>query len=299
MTEAASNPPNFGGIPGTSGGDPDRADVVFLPAPFEGSVSYGGGTARGPSALFQASHQVETWDDETGIDLEDLSFAWGPEITPAGTDPRDYAELVRKSAGPVVERGAVPFVIGGEHSVTVGAVRAVAARHPRLHVLSVDAHADLRSEYDGSDHSHACVMRRVLEDGHSATIVGVRSYSAEEARFAAGSSAVRLVPARAVVHGQLSRAEFVSGLGDPLYVTFDVDGLDPSVVPDTGTPEPGGLGWHDALDLLREVFRRRRVVGMDIVELAPTRGSRRSDFAAARLAAKMLTYRSELPINGA
>jgi agmatinase len=205
---------------------------------------------------------------------------------------------VQAAVREVVERGAVPFTLGGEHSVTIGAVRAVRERHPGAHVLSIDAHADLRDSYEGSDHSHACVIRRLLGGG-AATIVGVRSYSGGEARFAAGEPRVRLVPARSVHRGLVSLEELVGSLRDPVYVTFDVDGLDPSVIPATGTPEPGGLSWDDAIALLREVFARRTVVGMDIVELAPAEGSRVSEFAAARLAAKMLSYLPPVPMKGA
>jgi len=280
---------NFAGIPSRSGGIPESAHVVVLPAPFEGTASWGRGQAGGPDALLEASRQVETHDDETGVELEDLSFALGETIAPAGVDARAYAERVERAVAPVVQAGKIPFVIGGEHSVTIGAVRAVRARHPGAHVLSVDAHADLRDEYEGGDHSHACVGRRVLEGGPF-TVVGVRNLSAEEASFVRGARDVRLVSARDFASGRVTPADVVGALGDPVYVTFDVDGLDPGVVSATGTPEPGGLGWWDALDLLRAVFAERTVVGLDVVELAPTPGSRASDFAAARLAAKMLTY---------
>ncbi|MGH2570613.1 MAG: agmatinase, partial [bacterium] len=280
---------NFAGIPTRSGGSPAGARVVLLPAPFEGTASYGKGQAGAPRAIIEASRQVETHDDEEGVDLEDLSFAVGKEITPEGPDARAYAERVHRAVADVVGRGQLPFVLGGEHSVTVGAVRAVRERHPGAHVLSIDAHADLRDRFEGSDHSHACVGRRILEGGPF-TVVGVRNLSAEEASFAKTARGLKLVPARDVASGRTGPADIVRGLGDPVYVTLDVDGLDPSIVTATGTPEPGGLGWWDVLDLLRAVFAARNVVGMDLVELAPVPGSRVSDFAAARLVAKMLTY---------
>jgi agmatinase len=280
---------NFGGVPSRAGGRPGDARVVLLPAPFEGTASYGRGQAKGPRAVLDASGQVETWDDETGIDLEELSFALGPEISPGGADARGYAERVEGAVAAVVAGGKLPFVLGGEHSVTIGAVRAVRERHPGMQVLSIDAHADLRDSYEGNDHSHACVGRRAVEGGPFAA-VGVRSLSAEEAAFAKTAADVRLVSAREVTTGRIAPGEIVAGLADPVYVTLDVDGLDPAIVPATGTPEPGGLGWWDVLDLLRTVFAERNVVGLDLVELAPVAGSRVSDFAAARLAAKMLTY---------
>lgn len=284
------SPPNFAGIPSRAGGRPGDARVVLLPAPFEGTASYGRGQADGPRAILDASRQVETHDDETGAELEELSFALGPEIAvDAGTDARAYCVRVEGAVAAVVAGGKLPFVLGGEHSVTIGAVRAVRELHPEMHVLSIDAHADLRESYEGSDHSHACVGRRVLEGGPF-TAVGVRSLAAEEAAFAGTARGLRLVSAREIVAGRITPDGVVAGLGDPVYVTVDVDGLDPSVIPATGTPEPGGLGWWDVLDLLRTLFAARKVVGMDLVELAPVSGSHVSDFAAARLVAKMLTY---------
>ncbi|MEB3323075.1 MAG: agmatinase [Synechococcaceae cyanobacterium] len=286
MTEAASN---FAGVPSRAGGRAGDARVVLLPAPFEGTASYGRGQGAGPGAILAASRQVETRDDETGVDLEELSFALGPEIAVDGRDARAYSARVEGAVAAVVAGGKLPFVLGGEHSVTIGAVRAVRERHPGLQVLSIDAHADLRDRYEGGDHSHACVGRRVLEGGPF-TAVGVRSLSSEEAAFAKSARALRLVSARDVLSGRVGPEEIVEALGDPVYLTVDVDGLDPSVVPATGTPEPGGLRWWDVLDLLRTLFDRRRVVGMDLVELAPVAGSHVSDFAVARLAAKMLIY---------
>ncbi|MFN8177003.1 MAG: agmatinase [bacterium] len=291
MTDEATYP-NFGGVPTRAQGDVSRAEVVFVQAPYEGSVSYGSGTARGPAAILEASRQVETRDEETRVRLEDLSFCLGPVVEPAPAEgPRAYTERVRAAVREVVAADRIPFVLGGEHSVTIGAARAVREKHPRAHLLSLDAHGDLRDSYAGDDHSHACVVRRLLEGG-PATIVGIRSYSVDEARFAETAPGLRLVPARALLRDGVRPASLVEDLGEEVYVTVDVDGLDPSVVPATGTPEPGGLGWWDALELLREVFARRRVVGMDVVELAPSPGLHGADFAVARLVAKMLSYRS-------
>ncbi len=280
---------NFAGVSSRSGGRVEEARVVLLPAPFDGTASYGRGQAEGPRAILEASLQVETFDDETGVELEGLSFALGSEISAEDVDARGYAERVRAAVAPVVADGRVPFVVGGEHSVTLGAVQAVRGAHPDTHVLSIDAHADLRDRYEGDDYSHACVGRRVFEGGPF-TVVGLRSLSAAEAAFAKGADELTLVSARDVTASRVTPAEIVSKLGADVYVTVDVDGLDPSIVPATGTPEPGGLDWWDVLDLLREVFAQRRVRGMDLVELAPRAGSQVSDFAAARLTAKMITY---------
>jgi agmatinase len=282
---------NFGGVRTRSAGDPERARVEIVCAPYEGTVSYGRGAAAGPAAILDASLQVETRDDETGVRLEDLAYALGPVVEAAeGDAPEDYAERLRGVCRESAGAGRIPLVLGGEHSVTIGALRGVRDVHEIVHVLSIDAHPDLRDSYEGSTHSHACVGRRALEDG-PLTIVGARSWSEEEARLlATHPPGLDLRPAREVVGGGLDPIELAESLGDPVYLTFDVDGLDPSVVPATGTPEPGGLGWWEALDLVRTVLERRRVVGLDVVELAPQAGSHVSDFAVARLVAKLLSY---------
>jgi agmatinase len=232
---------------------------------------------------------VETFDEETGVDLEQLSFALGPVIRPGGPDPADYVRRVQSGVRPIVQEGKLPFVLGGEHSVSIGAVRAVREVHPAAHFLAIDAHADLRDRYEGYDCSHACVARRVHEGG-AVTVLGVRSYSAAEAEYAARAEDLTLVPARTALSAAFSASAFVGALGEEVYVSVDVDGLDPAVIADTGTPEPGGLTWMLTLDVLAEVARRRRIVGLDLVELAPTPAGRASAFAAARLAAKMITY---------
>ncbi len=280
---------NFAGVPSRAGGDPARSRLVLLQAPFEGTVTYGSGASRGPRAILEASLQVETFDEETGVDLEELSFALGPVIRPEGPDPAAYAARVQSAVRAVVEGGKLPFVLGGEHSVSIGAVRAVREAHPDAHFLAIDAHADLRDRYEGHDFSHACVARRVHEGG-AVTVLGVRSYSAAEAEYAARAENLKLVSARTALSPDFSVDKFAAALGPAVYVSVDVDGFDPAVIPDTGTPEPGGLTWGLVLDVLAEVARRRRVVGLDLVELAPTPGGRASAFAAARLVAKMITY---------
>jgi agmatinase len=278
---------NFAGVASRAGGDPERARIVIVPAPFEGTVSYGTGAARGPAAILAASRQVETWDDETGLDLEDLSFALGPAVTPADDDPVTYADRVAEALRPLVASGRLPFVLGGEHSVTVGAVRAVRETHPRAHVLVLDAHADLRDRYEGSSHSHACVSRRLLEGG-PVTIVGVRSLSREEATFAAAAPELRLVRAREALAPGFAPDELAASLGDPVYVSVDVDALDPAVIPGTGTPEPGGLDWYHVTDLLTAVASARRIVAADVTEVRPIPSSNVTEFLAAKLMYRLI-----------
>ena len=280
---------NFGGVASRSAGQAADSRIVIVQAPYEGTVSYGAGTSKGPKAILEASLQVETHDEETGEDLEDLAYSLGPVVEGDGMLAEEYAQRVDDAVRPIVIDKRIPFMMGGEHSVTIGAVRAVRAVLPDVHVLSIDAHADLRNEYGGTPYSHACVCRRLLEGG-PVTIAGVRSYSAEEAEFAAQAQGLTLISAHDILLGKTSAKKIASSLGKRVYVTVDVDGLDPSVMPGTGTPEPGGLRWWDVLEILRRVMKKREVVGMDLVELAPMPGNRVSDFAAARLAAKMITY---------
>jgi agmatinase len=282
---------NFGGVASRSAGQAGDSRIVIVQAPYEGTVSYGGGTSKGPKAILDASLQVETRDEETGVDLETLAYSLGPVVEGEGILAEEYAQRVDDAVRPIALDKRIPFVLGGEHSVTIGAVRAVRALVPDAHVLSIDAHADLRNEYGGTTYSHACVCRRLLESG-PVTIVGVRSYSAEEAEFAAQAEGLQLISAHDVLSGKTSAKKIASSLGKRVYVTVDVDGLDPSIMPATGTPEPGGLRWWDVLEILRRVMKKREIVGMDLVELAPIPGNRVSDFAAARLAAKMITYAS-------
>ena len=193
---------------------------------------------------------------------------------------------VERAVAWILEQGKLPVVLGGEHSITTGAVRAVVRRYPGLSVLQIDAHADMRERYLGSPHSHACVMRRVREMV-PAVSVGVRSLSEEEA----GDLEAQPVPLWSVRQFRALEGRWepiLAALTDHVFVTFDLDGLDPSALPATGTPEPGGLDWYEAVDLLRAVSKRSRIVGFDVVELAPLPGQVASDFLAARLVYRLI-----------
>jgi agmatinase len=202
------------------------------------------------------------------------------------------ADAVEQAVAELLAAGKQVLTVGGEHSVAVGAARAHARRYPGISFLVVDAHLDLRDQYQGSRLSHACASRRMLELG-PLSLVGCRSVAEEELAVLREESRLAVVWAEEVAAAR-SRDGWIeaalAGLGPEVYVSFDVDGLDPSVIPGTGTPEPGGLGWYDALALLRRLGESRRVVGYDLCELAPIPGSSVSEFAAARLAYKMLGY---------
>lgn len=271
----------------------DRAKVFILPVPYEATTSWGSGTRYGPRGIVEASRYVELWDQE----LEKDSSRVGVHTLPA-------LELTREGPGPAMTEleeayGRIldslgdrfPIMLGGEHSVSAPAIRAVASRlESRLSILQMDAHADLRASFDGTPFSHASAMYRVL-DVADVVGVGIRGISEEEIEVARGNSGATLVYADEMWEddGWMDRA--LEALGDTVYITFDVDYFDPSLVPSTGTPEPGGGDWYRTLKFLRRVFRERNVVALDVVELAPIPGFPAPDFLVAKLIYKLLGYK--------
>lgn len=261
----------------------EQARVAVLPVPYEATVSYGGGTARGPEAIIAASTQIESFNER---------MAWVPSECGIWTDeplaiPREPTEKVvqriARRFGELMDAGKWVVMLGGEHAITPGGVAAAAGRHAGLHVVQLDAHADLRDSYQRDRWSHACAMARCL-DRAAIRAIGIRSYSPEEAeRMRRGIPGYRMLPAWDLGRdGWIERA--LDGLdGRPVYLTVDVDYFDPSVVPSTGTPEPGGGTWWPTLDLLDDLFRRADVVAADVVELAPIPGLHHADFTVARL----------------
>ena len=284
--------PSFLGLPDAG----EAARIAVVCAPYDLTSTYGKGADRGPDALLAASYAVETWDEEMGVDLEAQGYTvWRPADAKAfGAQSPEamVAELQAVHAG-FLARGLTTLGVGGEHSITYGQFAALRARHPDLAVLQLDAHCDLRDEYKGSKHSHACIARRFVEDGAPLVQVGMRSCSHEEADVIA-QQRLQVYWARDVVGRVAYHREVLNVLAErPVFVTVDLDGFDPSLVTATGTPEPGGLGWFDVTRLLATVGRHCKVVGADITELAPTPDgvfSRPSEFLAARLAAKMVAY---------
>lgn len=276
----------FGGEPNESA-DPF---AVIVPVPYEKTTTYRKGTARGPEALLAASAQVELFDEETR--REPLARGvWTLDPVCCESMPDVLAGELEEVCLPHFQAGRLVACLGGEHSVSLGAIRAAARVHGELGILQVDAHPDLRDSYEGTRYGHGCVMRRALDlDGITSLVsVGLRAVSPEDDEKMRMDK--RIHPFLACdLSGRSWIARAVAALPEKVYVTFDVDGLDPSVVPGTGTPEPGGLAWWDALALLKAVFAERAVVGFDVVELLPEPPSCVSDFAAARLVFKMLAY---------
>ena len=272
-------------------GAPDKARAVVIPFGLEASVSYGGGTAAGPAAILAASHQLELFDEEVWrepyLDYG-IAAVRAPKI--AGGIEDALAQLATL-VGQVLDARRFPLVLGGEHSLTAGAIRPFAERYKDLVVLQFDAHADLRDGYLGEKYSHASAMRRVLDHAHVELVsVGIRAISKEEADFAsANRDRVRIFWGKDQAVWDID--EIVKTLaGRPIYVTFDIDGLDGAVMPATGTPTPGGLSYLLALAILRRAAEVGTIVGADVVELAPIPGMHVYDYTAAALAYKIMTY---------
>lgn len=265
----------------SEGRDVSQPLFAVIPVPLEQSVSYVGGTARGPAAILAASQQLEAWD---GLSLPIDSGI----ITTPGVDCHGRIEVVLKrieeAVQAVVKRRALPVVLGGEHTVSLAPIRVLAGGCPEpLGIIQIDAHADLRASFEGTPFSHACVMRRALEEcGCTLLQFGVRALCREEVAFRQ-ERRVQHLDGRAIPGQNLKRFALPGNFPKNIYLTIDVDGLDPSVIPATGTPVPGGPDWHQTLTFIERVVAGRTVLGFDLVELAPRDGDHRSDFAAAQL----------------
>jgi len=267
--------------------------VVILPVPVDRTTSYAPGTRNGPREILQASSHMELWDEEVGADVHSIGIFTLPEMElPFGELEPLMAEIQRVAAE-VLARDKFLVTLGGEHSITPPLVAAAAARHPGLSLLQIDAHADLRDCYMGTPHNHACAIRRSLDHAR-ATQVGIRSLSTEEAEAIPRLNTTIFYDATMRRDPQwIDRV--VDTLRDPVYLTIDVDGLDPAIMPSTGTPEPGGLSWYEILALLRATIERRTVVACDVVELSPIPGLLAPNFLCAKLIYKILTYRFHRP----
>jgi agmatinase len=273
---------------------PEQALFHIICAPYEQTVSYGGGTGTGPAAIIEASQQLELFDGfsipaEEGIHTH-------PPLSCSGS-PEQVLEEIRSSTYGVAASGGIPVLLGGEHTVTFGALKALQEIHGTFGVVQFDAHADLRDTYEGTPWSHACVMHRALDLGLPLFQIGVRSMSFPEIEVRKRHG-VGFVDGYELGTRGVPEALLPENFPDRIYVTFDVDGLDPSVIPGTGTPEPGGLTWYQAMQALQGAIAGRTVLGADVVELAPIRGEHVSDFAAARLTYNLLGIIQRNAANG-
>ena len=279
---------DYGGTTPTTT-DFEHARVVILPIPLDRTTSYVPGTRNGPHEILVASSHMELWDEETQTDVHSIGIFTLPEMEFPFASMDDVVKEIRRVTAEIVNRDKFVFILGGEHSITPAAVGAVAAKFPGLSVLQIDAHADLRESFMGTPHNHACAMRRTLEFART-TQVGIRSLSPEEAAAAPALGTQIFYDFNMRENGDwIDRV--VDTLSQHVYITIDVDGLDPAIMPATGTPEPGGLSWYETLALLRRVIERRTVVGCDVVELSPMPGHVAPNFLCAKLVYKILSYR--------
>jgi agmatinase len=275
--------PTFLGLP------PDATvgmrGAVVVPVPYDGTSTWHKGADAGPGALIDASAAVELFDIETGLEPWRSGIRTWPALE-CPSAPEAMSSQVRETVAGILTGGEMPIVLGGEHSVTIGAVNAAADRYQDLTVLQIDAHADTREEYEGSAHNHACVMARARERCPIVQ-VGIRAVDAAEMP---GLDPARVFWAHDIVPASDDSwmDEVVSLLTSNVYVTIDLDAFDPSLIPATGTPEPGGLEWYPVNRLLGRVARTSRVVGFDVVELLPAAGHHASAFAAAKLVYRFL-----------
>jgi agmatinase len=274
--------------------DFEAASVVILPVPYESTTSYGGGTSGGPGAILESSRFIELYDHELDREPWRVGVATLPQLHLTGGGPGEAMAELRAAYDRVLDAGPDKMVImlGGEHSISAPPIQSWVERlgSDRLTVLQFDAHTDLRPEYEGTRHSHAAVMHQV----HAAVdivAVGIRALTGEEARLVHERDNIHVFYADDIQGGEGWMDRVLEHLTENVYITLDVDGFDPSLVPSTGTPEPGGLGWYPVLRLLRRVFETRTVRGVDVVELAPIPGLHAPDFLVAKLIYKMIGYR--------
>jgi agmatinase len=272
----------------------ETSRIVVLPAPYEHTVSYGGGTRRGPQAIIKASQYVEFYDEELDRELcEDVGIATLPPLRFGKTVHTKALDLITRTVSELLTLDKFVVTLGGEHTISQASIRPHLEKYPDLSIVQFDAHSDLRESYQGSKYSHASVMARVCEymNPHRITQVGIRAQCIEEARY------IREKGVRTFYAHQI-RGAGVAGwqdmvlntLTDHVYITFDVDGLDPSIMPSTGTPEPNGLFWAETMHLLRRIGEEKTIVGCDVVELAPAKGVSHPDLTAAKLAYKLMNY---------
>jgi N1-aminopropylagmatine ureohydrolase len=289
MSESATLPMNFGGIAEEEFSSFDAARILIWPVSYEGTVSYGGGTGRGAMAIIEASRNMELYDEETDAETYKLGIHTVDE-SPSVDPPERMMNSLYDRAKELVASGKFVTMIGGEHSVSAPVIRAHAEKYSDISVLQIDAHADLRDTYDGTPHSHASIMARVVKDMRIPSVqVGIRSISVDEARVV-DQLPTRIFWAKDIVGRSDWWDDAVEGLTENVYLTIDIDGLDPSLVAATGTPEPGGLGWYETIGLTRTLARKRHVVGMDLTEYSYVEGQNASAFLCAKLIYKTLGF---------
>ncbi|MBI4801093.1 MAG: agmatinase [Elusimicrobia bacterium] len=268
--------------------DAHDAKFVILPVPYERTASYGKGTKNGPKAILNASQQLELWDEETKKEVWKEGIITLAPVDCARSEKSFFKSLEQEVAKLLAGIRAIPVFLGGEHSITQGILPPFQKKYKDLSILHFDAHADLYPEYNGTPRSHASALYPASRKTRTVQI-GVRNAGAAERNFInSGKVKTRLM------HENLDFAELekniLKDLTGTVYLTIDVDGFDPSVMPGTGTPQPGGFMWYDALKLFKAVCKKKNVVGLDVVEVSPVKGSRITEFNAAKLIYRLMGY---------
>jgi agmatinase len=276
---------NFGGLPKEYSNLKD-ARVVLVPVPYDETSTWGKGADKGPAALLDASANMELYDIETDCEIYKIGI-FTDEPVMEKSSPEKMLEAVTKRVGSYVKNNKFIVVLGGEHSVSIGAIKAHAENYDDVSILQLDAHTDLRQEYHGTKNNHACVMARAREIAPIVQ-VGIRSTAGPAEEVLDRS---RIFFAENIYDNRAWIKKVISKLSERVYITIDLDVFDPSIMPSTGTPEPGGLLWYDVLHLLKEVCDRKDVVGFDVVELCPNENNKAPDFLAAKLVYKLLSYK--------
>ena len=263
----------------------EEAQVVLIPVPYDDTSTWNKGADRGPEAFLGAARNMELYDIETDTEPYKQGIYLADTMEHFAT-PDAMVETVEQAVAGYLDQDKFVTMIGGEHSVSIGAIRAYKEKYRNLTVLQLDAHADLRSDYDGSPYNHACALHEASRTCNLIQ-VGIRSMDESEKQYV---NPDKIYYAHAIQGNSAWIDEAVAKMTEEVYITIDLDGFDPSIMPSTGTPEPGGLGWYSALELLRKTCLSRRVVGFDIMELCPNPANKAPDFLAAKLYYKLLAY---------
>jgi len=275
----------FGGLRKKKFSNYQESEIVIMPVPYDGTSSWVKGSSKGPAAIIKASEYLELYDIETDSCVYRKGIHTLPQLPIKNNDkPESVIEKIEKEAQKHLNKFMV--MLGGEHSITTGLVRALSKKCPKLSVLQLDAHSDSRESYKGSGYNHAAVMSRVKEICPIVQ-VGIRSIAEEEVSLLDWD---RIYLAKKIYDNDDWMEDAVNKLREPVYITIDVDVFETSIMPSTGTPEPGGLGWYRVLRFLKNVIARKKIIAFDVVELCPNKSNKSPDFLVAKLVYKLLGY---------
>lgn len=270
--------------------DYKKSKVVVIPAPFEASTSYQKGTHRGPEAIIHASGQVEHYDIEFGKNFHDVGIHTIDPLPLQNTPAAEAFKIVEEATTKILKDKKWPVLLGGEHAISYGFFKALFKKYRHLSIFHIDAHTDMRESYEGNPYSHASVLYQIRKDCQKTVSIGIRSMCKEEADYVKKNKVVVYYDHEIQRRGLIEK-EILKQLTDQVYVTIDVDGFSPSIIPTTGTPEPGGLEWYPTLALLRGLFKEKEVIGMDVVEVMPIPNLVYGDFSVAKLIYKCIGYK--------